>query len=57
MCDGLRELSDHAQRMETKDVLLNNTTVHALAFVYKRLIGDVVRNCKKPEKGKPGCRA
>lgn len=55
--DGLRELADRAQRMETKGSLLSSATVHALAFVFKRSIGDVIRNWKKPEKGKPGCRA
>jgi len=34
--DGLRELADRAQRMETKGSLLSSATVHALAFVYKR---------------------
>ena len=28
-----------------------------LAFVYKRSIVHVIRICKEPEKGKPGCRA
>ena len=34
--DGLRELADRAQRMETKGSLLSSATVHALAFVFKR---------------------
>jgi hypothetical protein len=43
--------------METKGFLMNSATERALAFIYKRSIGDVIRNWKKPEKGKPGCRA
>ncbi len=34
--DGLRELADRTQRMETKGYLLSSATVHALAFVFKR---------------------
>ena len=34
--NGLRELADRAQRMETKGSLLSSATVHALAFVFKR---------------------
>ena len=45
--DGLRELADRAQRMETKGSLLSSATVHALAFAFKRsFIGDT-ENCKK----------
>jgi hypothetical protein len=34
--DGLRALSVHAQRMETKAFLMNNATERALARVLKR---------------------
>ena len=34
--DGLRELSDHAQRMETRGFRMNRATEDALASVYKR---------------------
>ena len=40
--DGLRELADRAQRMETKGFVLNSPTEPALAFAYKRsFISDV----------------
>jgi len=34
--EGLRELSDRAQPMETKGLLRNSATENALAFAYKR---------------------
>ena len=55
--DRRRNLSDRAQRKETKGLCASTTREHLLAFVYKWSIGDVIRNWKKPEKGKPGCRA
>jgi hypothetical protein len=40
--DGQRELSDRAQRMETKGFLLNSATESGLAFVYKwSFIADI----------------
>jgi len=50
-------LSDRVQRKETKGFWTSTTREHLLAFVYKRSIADVFRNCKEPEKGKPVCRA
>ena len=40
--DGLRELSDRAQHMETKGFLVSSTTEHPLAFVYKRSFSGVI---------------
>ncbi|HAT35561.1 MAG TPA: hypothetical protein DCS82_07585 [Rhodospirillaceae bacterium] len=42
--DCRRNLSDRVQNKETKGFCTRTTREHSLEFVYKRSIGDVIRN-------------